>query len=568
MNDELPLKFHIENNNVFPKFTFDELLKRNITSQQLYLWSSPIDVAESYQFYLNKLSTSNDIFLETQVFYNCTLPRFGSMCQYEITYYHQNHLSLDEIIHDYYRTYEYNPNHFTCYTHLQCNRGPFPACLDWSEICDAQVNCLDGEFDEEHCWQIEINECNDNEYRCTNGQCIPQSFFRDDSNTSDCLDGSDEIPIIFEQSYKSNKYIHQSLFKNGYCECKFEGENWCEDEDFHIQYARKNISFQTICDGFTELIPIIIEGQNETDETECEQWSCINIYTRCDGLWNCPHGEDEVGCDLSSTLNCSLDHHRCVSLHTNELICLPVKQANDGKIDCLGATDEPTLCQKKYRVSLLDNFYCIHSRRHSCIDFQQLCNNIAFCDYEDDEKFCVKNRTNISTYDSICRLPYSSIRSDVEQFLCHETKFKIKQQIKYFSLDGMSKPVDDQTKNIIKLKFSSSSHIEMSDQHELRCHRGFDLRIWLNNEKNLTINTCLCPPSFYGDMCQYQNQRVSLTIKFRVLSDSWSTLFAIIISLIDDSEERIIHSYEQFTYLSIRDCKIKFNIYLLYSTRP
>ncbi|CAF2821896.1 unnamed protein product [Rotaria sp. Silwood2] len=108
----------------------------------------------------------------------------------------------------------------------------------------------------------------------------------------------------------------------------------------------------------------------------------------------------------------------------------------------------------------------------------------------------------------------------------------------------------------------------MSDQHELRCHRGFDLRIWLNNEKNLTINTCLCPPSFYGDMCQYQNQRVSLTIKFRVLSDSWSTLFAIIISLIDDSEERIIHSYEQFTYLSIRDCKIKFNIYLLYSTRP
>ncbi|CAF4735492.1 unnamed protein product, partial [Rotaria sp. Silwood2] len=69
-------------------------------------------------------------------------------------------------------------------------------------------------------------------------------------------------------------------------------------------------------------------------------------------------------------------------------------------------------------------------------------------------------------------------------------------------------------------------------------------------------------------MCQYQNQRVSLTITFRVLSDSWSTLFTIIISLIDDSEERIIHSYEQFTYLSIRDYKIKFNIYLLYSTRP
>ena len=59
-----------------------------------------------------------------------------------------------------------------------------------------------------------------------------------------------------------------------------------------------------------------------------------------------------------------------------------------------------------------------------------------------------------------------------------------------------------------------------------------------------------------------------MTVKFRALSDSWSTVFAIVISLIDDSEERIIHSYEQFAYLSIRDCNIKFNIYLLYSTRP
>ncbi|CAF4347509.1 unnamed protein product, partial [Rotaria sp. Silwood2] len=573
MNDEWSLEFHIENNDVFPKFTFAELSKQNITSQQLYLWSAPIDVVERYQFYLNQLSTSNDIFLETQEFYNCTLPRFGSMCQFEITYYHQNHLSLDEIIHDYYRTFEYNLTNFTCYTHLQCNRGPFPACLDWSEICDGKVDCLDGEFDEEHCWQLEINECNDNEYRCINGQCIPQSFFRDDINIPDCLDGSDENQRIIEQSYKCktdipsfaceektclhtfitsscveqrqtlllkaiysakdnstseqcwsvvkcllevpdleeplfNKYMHQSLFKDESCDCKIEGENWCEDEDFHIQYARKNISFQTICDGFTELIPIIIEGQNETDETECEQWSCNNIYTRCDGLWNCPHGEDEVGCDLSSTLNCSLDHHKCVSPYTNELICLPIKQANDGKIDCLGATDEPTLCQKKYQEQFSNNFYCINSYYQSCIGVTDLCDNYTICDHEEDEKFCVKNRTDIFTYGTICFSPDSSIRSDVEQFLCHETKFKIKEQIKYFSLDGMNKPVEDQAKDIIKRRFSSSSRIEMSDQHELRCHRGFDLRIWLNNEKNLTINTCFCPPSFYGDMCQYQNQRV------------------------------------------------------------
>ncbi|CAF4353476.1 unnamed protein product [Rotaria sp. Silwood2] len=367
----------------------------------------------------------------------------------------------------------------------------------------------------------------------------------------------------------ANKIIHQSLVQNDNCECQLADYDWCDDEDFHIHYVRKNISFSTICDGFIELIPITIEGQNETDETECEQWSCNNIYTRCDGLWNCRHGEDEIGCDLSSALNCPSDHHKCVSPYTNQLTCLSVEKANDGNIDCLGATDEPILCQTKYQVKFANNFYCMKQNQQSCIPSEFLCNGDTFCDHgNDDEKFCVSNRLNISIYLGICHSSYFFNRSDAEQFLCHQTKYKIKQQIKYFSLDGMSKPVEGQTKNVIKPIFSSSSIIELFHQHESRCHRGFHLRIWLNNEKNLTTNICLCPPSFYGDQCQYQNQRVSLTVKFRALSDSWSTLFSMIVSLIDDSNERIIHSYEQFTYLSIRDCKIKFNIYLLYSTRP
>ncbi|CAF4700849.1 unnamed protein product, partial [Rotaria sp. Silwood2] len=51
---ELPSKSHIEKTDFFPKFTFDQLSKQNITSQQLYLWSTPIDIIEDYQFYLNQ----------------------------------------------------------------------------------------------------------------------------------------------------------------------------------------------------------------------------------------------------------------------------------------------------------------------------------------------------------------------------------------------------------------------------------------------------------------------------------------------------------------------------------
>ncbi|CAF3905291.1 unnamed protein product [Rotaria sp. Silwood1] len=76
---------------------------------------------------------------------------------------------------------------------------------------------------------------------------------------------------------------------------------------------------------------------------------------------------------------------------------------------------------------------------------------------------------------------------------------------------------------------------------------------------------CLCPPSYYGDTCEYQNQRVSLTFQIRTILD-WRIVFTFIITLIDD--EGYVESHDYIEYLSIRDCDTKFNVYLLYSTRP
>ncbi|CAF5127246.1 unnamed protein product, partial [Rotaria sp. Silwood1] len=117
------------------------------------------------------------------------------MCQYSIDDYDPLQSSLNEIIYQFY-SHQYEPTTFTCYVHLQCDRGPTPSCLDWSEICDGKIDCMNGGRDEEYCWQLEINDCENNEYRCNNGQCIPYEFFRDDSLVPDCLDGSDEVSIF------------------------------------------------------------------------------------------------------------------------------------------------------------------------------------------------------------------------------------------------------------------------------------------------------------------------------------------------------------------------------------
>jgi len=68
--------------------------------------------------------------MSRELFYNFTLPRFGPICQYEFDNSKSNYFSLNEIIIEYYSEHKYKPNTLTCYMHLECNRGPIPACLD------------------------------------------------------------------------------------------------------------------------------------------------------------------------------------------------------------------------------------------------------------------------------------------------------------------------------------------------------------------------------------------------------------------------------------------------------
>ena len=57
----------------------------------------------------------------------------------------------------------------------------------------------------------------------------------------------------------------------------------------------------------------------ETDETECEQWECNNIYTHCDEIWNCPNGEDEIGCIFITIIKL---------FFKSSYMCFTIKQIN------------------------------------------------------------------------------------------------------------------------------------------------------------------------------------------------------------------------------------------------
>ncbi|CAF1181153.1 unnamed protein product [Adineta ricciae] len=75
-----------------------------------------------------------------------------------------------------------------CYETLRCDSGLL--CLDWRDICDGVQQCMLG-YDEENCDKLEFNECEDGEYRCVNGMCIPDEYFLD--GDYDCMDMTDEM---------------------------------------------------------------------------------------------------------------------------------------------------------------------------------------------------------------------------------------------------------------------------------------------------------------------------------------------------------------------------------------
>ena len=659
-----PSAWNISPNRSAHKFSFTKLNELGVTSEQLHLWSAPIDLVEEYQSYVDHDGNADIGSLATRLFYNCTSPNFGPICQYSFDLSRTDGLSLNEIIYAFYRI-AYSPTRLTCYIHLKCNRGSSEACLHWTEICDGYVDCLNDGVDEKHCWELEINECAADEYRCDNGQCIAKIFLYDAPDGFECLDRSDalrnlevlpsipngeptinridvtcnerfyrhgtklssscvyerdellqfallagtpstlsdkcwlafrcynlmlsstdprcpnecprstckqildrtcpdiirlpdeplafghvylifnksdvlysnawrppslvcynpqlcsefasdkslspvnnmtchrpkDIPLTFKLTGKANwrdfyvRTLYEQLsqcntiiydqfitcdgthmyqcrhsskcisiyrrcdgivdcderddeectiidgacstlrpdllfqckntnqcislkrVEDKVCDCGFDESNLCDDETSEIDFIRKRISFPTICDGLQELKPQIIDGRNESDETECQHWQCNNTYTRCDGTWNCLNGADEADCDSSPLLACPPRHHLCVSPENFRLSCLPISKAGDGHVDCLGGTDEPHLCRLDSLARITNNFYCRNDSLRSCIPSSKLCNGNADCAHGDDELFCTPN-TNRSATQFLCDIKQAWSRSDVENFLC------------------------------------------------------------------------------------------------------------------------------------------------------
>ncbi len=211
--------------------------------------------------------------------------------------------------------------------YFQCSSG---GCVSWRSVCDCVQDCIDNS-DELLCDDsICIREISkspatgiDGLFHCANGISIPLKLVND--IIPDCPNQADE-EIILEEN---NTIL----------------DDYCQTPDtFSCAYSYPTcFSMTDLCVAAFDDSGFLVGCRNGAHLENCEMFQCprhfkcpsaycIPTYYVCNGIPDCPNGEDEMSCSnltCPGLLECHLDN-----------LCVHPDNVNDGTTDCIQSADD------------------------------------------------------------------------------------------------------------------------------------------------------------------------------------------------------------------------------------
>ncbi|CAF0855531.1 unnamed protein product [Adineta steineri] len=386
-------------------------------------------------------------------------------------------------------------------------------CISKYRIKDGVQDCSEGE-DEENKQRCQMTQkhrldCLDDQSMCISTKQIGNHM------TPDCPNGNDE----FISSLKWNLLFYKCT-KFNLAQCK--------------------------------VLKAYIQSPSSVSKLKHEEVLLFRQY--CDTKWQLSMGFDESQC---REWKCPADQYQCLSGH-----CIPLvlSKIGDGIIDCYGGLDERNLlsCGNNTEQQRGFDFHCDNQE---CIPFHRHCQQR--CSNENDSLLCDKLKIPLST---ICKGPSKKYRSSIYPY-------RFQTWIKQIPMTYL--PFYPQSPNITLLNFDyTQQHQQMkkllpavnkeenNGEEGWICGRGVAVR----NNKDGRVQ-CFCPPSLYGNYCQYFSDRITVITSLEnipsKLSVQVSTITTILALLVSDNEIIDNHIFQLPLVLS-KDLNKKFRFNLVH----
>ncbi|CAF3686684.1 unnamed protein product [Rotaria socialis] len=357
--------------------------------------------------------------------------------------------------------------------------------------------------------------CQHSQYQCRTGQCIPVEWVCD--GEWDCSDASDEEAfVVIENSSFHNRNL--------------------KDLSLQLEKCRKRYStatFSKICNMSLEF-GCYLSGVSNPLDIQLNR-PCINLTQIGDGVENCYNAYDEKNTFISNLRGGRMwgFHFRCNNEDmTYQDVC--IQGRNCSQMHCLNDQNNNRSCSGK------EDFLCLHDNR--CRKNVR-CNGSPDCLHGEDEYWCP-----------------SGILIDITGYRISKKQISLQRDEILSQIFNPSETTLNISRHQLSEFISSRKNYEYSKVHSYQCKRGIAV-IHINETR------CLCPPAYYGDWCQYFNDRISIiarvehgtqskTISDRVFKIKANFLF----------NHRIIYHHEFYVFPMLeRNYFIKHKFYLLYS---